>query len=61
MMTLEQKYEHTYNRMIYELGNSEDKVRDIIEKSGLDIDTTDLSNTFATLKGQIEMMMESSE
>jgi hypothetical protein len=60
MMTLEQKYEHTYNRMIYELGNSEDKVRDIIEKSGLDIDTTDLSNIFDTLKGSIEIMMESS-
>jgi len=60
MMTLEQKYEHTYNRMIYELGNSEDKVRDIIEKSGLDIDTTDLYNIFDTLKGSIEIMMESS-
>ena len=41
MMTEEQKFEHTCDRVQNVIGECEWKVRDMIEQSGLDIDTTD--------------------
>ena len=60
MMTEEQKFEHTCDRVQSEIEACEWKIRDIIEQSGLDIDTTDLYNHFEALKGNVEIMMESS-
>jgi len=41
------------------IGECEWKVRDMIEQSGLDIDTRDLYHHFDTLKSKVEIMMES--
>jgi|TARA_Y100000817_G_scaffold300693_1_gene279977 hypothetical protein len=60
MMTEEQKFEHTCDRVQNVIGECEWKVRDMIEQSGLDIDTTDLYNHFESLKSNVEIMMESS-
>ena len=58
-MTEEQKFEHTCDRVQNVIGECEWKVRDMIEQSGLDIDTTDLYHHFDSLKSKIEIMMES--
>ena len=60
MMTEEQKFEHTCDRVQNVIDECEWKVRDMIEQSGLDIDTTDLYNHFESLKSNVEIMMESS-
>ena len=60
MLSEEQKYEHTCERVQNVIGECEWKIRDMIEQSGLDIDTTDLHNHFEALKSNIEIMMESS-
>jgi|TARA_B100001939_G_scaffold309096_1_gene290192 hypothetical protein len=60
MLSEEQKYEHTCERVQNVIGECEWKIRDMIEQSGLDIDTTDLYNHFEALKSNIEIMMESS-
>ena len=60
MMTEEQKFEHTCDRVQNVIGECEWKVRDMIEQSGLDIYTTDLYNHFESLKSNVEIMMESS-
>ena len=60
MMTEEQKFEHTCDRVQNVIGECEWKVRDMIEQSGLDIDTTDLYNHFESWKSNVEIMMESS-
>ena len=60
MMTEEQKFEHTCDRVQNVIGECEWKVRDMIEQSGLDIDTTDLYNHFESLKSNVEIMIESS-
>ena len=59
-MTEEQKFEHTCDRVQNVIGECEWKVRDMIEQSGLDINTTDLSHHFESLKSNVEIMMESS-
>ena len=58
-MTEEQKFEHTCDRVQNVIGECEWKVRDMIEQSGLDIDTRDLYNHFEALKSKVEIMMES--
>ena len=60
MLSEEQKYEHTCDRVQNVIGECEWKIRDMIEQSGLDINTTDLSHHFEALKSNIEIMMESS-
>jgi len=60
MLSEEQKYEHTCERVQNVIGECEWKIRDMIEQSGLDIDTTDLYNHFEALKSNIEIMIESS-
>ena len=60
MMTEEQKFEHTCDRVQNVIGECEWKVRDMIEQSGLDIHTRDLYHHFDTLKSKVEIMMESS-
>ena len=59
MLSEEQKYEHTCDRVQNVIGECEWKIRDMIEQSGLDINTTDLSHHFEALKSNIEIMMES--
>ena len=59
MLSEEQKYEHTCDRVQNVIGECEWKIRDMIEQSGLDINTTDLSYHFEELKSHIEIMMES--
>ena len=59
MLSEEQKYEHTCDRVQNVIGECEWKIRDMIEQSGLDINTTDLSLHFEALKSHIEIMMES--
>ena len=56
----EQKFEHTCDRVQNEIEACELKIKDMIEQSGLDIDTTDLYNHFEALKSGIEIMMENS-
>ena len=60
IMTEEQKYEHTCDRVRNQIEACEWNIRDMIEQSGLDIDTRDLSHHFEALKSNIEIMMESS-
>ena len=60
MISEEQKYEHTCDRVQNEIEACEWKIRDMIEQSGLDIDTTDLHHHFEALKSNVEIMMESS-
>ena len=59
MLSEEQKYEHTCDRVQNVIGECEWKIRDMIEQSGLDIDTRDLYNHFEALKSKVEIMMES--
>ena len=59
MISEEQKYEHTCDRVQNVIGECEWKIRDIIEQSGLDINTSDLYHHFEALKSHIEIMMES--
>ena len=60
MLSEEQKYEHTHERIMLELDMTHDNIKDMIEQSGLDIDTTDLNYYFEALKSNVEIMMESS-
>ena len=60
MLSEEQKYEHTYDRIMMELDMTHDNIRNMIEQSGLDINTTDLGHYFEALKSNVEIMMESS-
>ena len=60
MLSEEQKYEHTCDRVQNVIGECEWKIRDIIEQSGLDINTSDLYHYFDSLKSSVEIMMESS-
>ena len=60
MLSEEQKYEHTCDRVQNVIGECEWKIRDMIDQSGIDINTTDLSHHFEALKSNIEIMMESS-
>lgn len=60
MLSEEQKYEHTCDRVQNVIGECEWKIRDIIEQSGLDINTSDLYHYFDSLKSHVEIMMESS-
>jgi hypothetical protein len=59
MMTEEQKYEHTQERVMSAIEHTREQVKYMIESSGLDIDTTDFDHHFEALKGNIEIMMES--
>ena len=60
MLSEEQKYEHTCDRVQNVIGECVWKIRDMIEQSGLDINTSDLGHYFEALKSHIEIMMESS-
>ena len=60
MICEEQKFENTCDRVQNDIVACEWKIRDMIEQSGLDIDTTDLHHHFEALKSNIEIMMESS-
>jgi len=60
MLSEEQKYEHTHERIMLELDMTHDNIKDMIEQSGLDIDTSDLLYYFEALKSNVEIMMESS-
>ena len=60
MISEEQKYEHTYDRIMMELDMTHDNIKNMIEQSGLDIDTSDLNYYFEALKSNVEIMMESS-
>tara|TARA_B100000927_G_scaffold266595_1_gene240120 strand:- start:166 stop:348 length:183 start_codon:yes stop_codon:yes gene_type:complete len=60
MLSEEQKYEHTHERIMLELDMTHDNIKDMIEQSGLDIDTSDLNYYFEALKSNVEIMMESS-
>ena len=60
IMTEEQKYEHTCDRVQNQIEACEWNIRDMIEQSGLDINTSDLSHHFEALKSHIEIMMENS-
>lgn len=59
MITEEQKYEHTHERITLAIEHTREQVEHMIESSGLDIDTTDLNHHFEALKSNIEIMMES--
>jgi|TARA_B110000444_G_scaffold132754_1_gene124744 hypothetical protein len=59
MITEEQKYEHTHERVMSAIEHTREQVKYMIESSGLDIDTTDFENHFESLKSNIEIMMES--
>mgnify|MGYP001212601473 CR=1 FL=1 len=60
MLSEEQKYEHTHERIMLELDMTHDNIKDMLEQSGLDIDTSDLNYYFEALKSNVEIMMESS-
>ena len=60
MISEEQKYEHTHERIMLELDMTHDNIKDMLEQSGLDIDTSDLNYYFEALKSNVEIMMESS-
>jgi len=60
MLSEEQKYELLYDKIMNDLSDTEQRIRDTIEKSGVEVDTTDLYNHFEALKSGIEIMMESS-
>jgi len=60
MLSEEQKYELLYDKIMNDLSDTEQRIRDTIEKSGVEVDTTDLWNIFDTVKSQIEIMMENS-
>ena len=52
MISEEQKFEITHEKIMNELDSTHERVKSIIEGSGLDINTTDLWNTFDTVKSQ---------
>ena len=58
MISEEQKFELLYDKIMNDVSDTEQRIRDMIEKSGVDVNTTDLYNIFDTLKSQIEIMME---
>ena len=58
MLSEEQKYELLYDKIMNDVSDTEQRIRDMIEKSGVEVNTTDLYNIFDTLKSQIEIMME---
>ena len=60
MISEEQKYELLYDKIMNDVSDTEQRIRDTIEKSGVEVNTTDLYNIFDTLKSQIEIMMKSS-
>jgi len=60
MLSEEQKYEHTYDRIMMELDMTHDNIKNMLEQSGLDINTSDLGHYFEALKSNVEIMMESS-
>ena len=60
MLSEEQKYEHTHERIMLELEMTYDNIKDMLEQSGLDIDISDLYHHFEALKSNVEIMMESS-
>ena len=60
MLSEEQKYEHTYDRIMMELDMTYDNIKNMIEQSGLDINTSDLGHHFEALKSSVEIMMENS-
>ena len=60
MISEEQKFEITHEKIMNELDSTHERVKSIIEGSGLDINTTDLWNTFDTVKSQLEIMLENS-
>ena len=49
MITEEQKYELLYDKIMNDLSDTEQRIRDTIEKSGVEVNTTDLWNIFDTL------------
>jgi len=58
MISEEQKFELLYDKIMNDVSDTEQRIRDTIEKSGVEVDTVDLSNMFDTLKSKIEIMME---
>lgn len=58
MISEEQKFELLYDKIMNDVSDTEQRIRDMIEKSGVEVNTTDLYNIFDTLKSQIEIMME---
>ena len=60
MISEEQKFELLYDKIMNDVSDTEQRIRDMIEKSGVEVNTTDLYNIFDTLKSQIEIMMENS-
>ena len=58
MISEEQKFELLYDRIMNDVSDTEQRIRDTIEKSGVEVDTVDLSHMFDTLKSKIEIMME---
>ena len=58
MISEEQKFELLYDKIMNDVSATEQRIRDTIEKSGVEVNTTDLYNIFDTLKSQIEIMME---
>ena len=58
MISEEQKFELLYDKIMKDVSDTEQRIRDMIEKSGVEVNTTDLYNIFDTLKSQIEIMME---
>ena len=60
MLSEEQKYELLHDKIMNDLSDTEQRIRDTIEKSGVEIDTTDLWNIFDSVKSSVEIMMENS-
>lgn len=59
MISEEQKFELLYDNLMNDVSDTEQRIRDTIEKSGIEVDTTDLYHIFDTLKSKIEIMLES--
>jgi len=60
MLSEEQKYELLHDKIMNDLSDTEQRIRDTIEKSGVEVDTTDLWNIFDSVKSSVEIMMENS-
>ena len=60
MISEEQKFELLYDKIMNDVSDTEQRIRDTIEKSGVEIDTTDLWNIFDSVKSSVEIMMENS-
>ena len=58
MLSEEQKFELLYDKLMNDVSDTEERIRNTIEKSGVEVDTTDLYNIFDTVKSKIEIMME---